>query len=160
MDLLQFKPVDLKRHAAICLEFERDMNWISSGERESADDEQRGARFLEKIAVKLADDARSCLHVWHDETIVGQLNLGRFLEEPVGYIHFLYLAPDYRSLGWAPQLDDYACQRFIERGFGSARLSVDASNQRARQFYQRQNWREIGVREDNPARLMLEKAVV
>ena len=159
MNLLQFEPVDLKRHAAICLAFERDMNEISSGAAESADDAQRGALFLEKIAAKLADDPHSCLHVWHENTIVGQLHLGRFFEEPVGYIHFLYLAPDYRGLGWAPLLEDYACQRFAERGFPSARLSVDSSNGRARQFYQRQNWREIGTRPDIPTRLMLEKTL-
>ena len=156
---LRFQPVNLEAHSSICLAFERDMNRISSGATASADDEQRGALFLEKIAFKLADDAQSCLHVWHENTIVGQLHLGRFFEEPVGYIHFLYLAPEFRGLGWAPQFDDYACQHFVERNFLSARLSVDASNGRARRFYRRQNWREIGARPDNPTRLMLEKAI-
>lgn len=160
MDSLQFQPVNLEIHASTCLEFERDMERISSGQEKSAEDAQRGARFLEKIAAKLADEPHSCLHVWRENTIVGQLHLGRFFEEPVGYIHFLYLAPDYRGQGWAPLLDDYACQHFAKRGFRSARLSVDASNQRARQFYHRQNWREIGVRPDNPTRLMMEKAVI
>ena len=133
------------------------MNWISSGEQVGEDDAQRGARFLEKIAAKLADDSRSCLHVWRESTLIGQLHLGRFFEEPVGYVHFLYLAPEYRGLGWAPLLDEYACRRFAERSFLTARLSVDARNQRARRFYQSQHWSEIGVRPDNPARLMLEK---
>ena len=161
MNSLKFNPVDLNRHAAICRKFERDMNRISCGETDdltgASDDSQRGARFLQKIAEKLAADPLSCLHVWHGDAVVGQLHLGQFFDEPVGYIHFLYLAPDYRGLNWAPRLDDYARQHFLTRGFRSARLSVDASNQRARHFYQRHNWREIGLREDNPTRLMLEK---
>ncbi len=160
MSSLRFEPINLEMDASTCLEFERDMNWISSGEKTSADDAQRGTYFLEKIAVKLADNPRSCLHVWHEKTIVGQLHLGRFFEEPVGYVHFLYLAPNYRGLGWAPLLDGYACQHFAERNFLMARLSVDASNQRARRFYQSQHWREIGFRPDNPTRLMLEKVTV
>ena len=89
--------------------------------------------------------------------VVGQLNLGRFFEEPMGYIHMLYLASDYRGLGWAPLLDDYARQHFVARGFDAARLSVAASNERARRFYRRHNWREIGAREDKPALIGMEK---
>ena len=158
MKPLEFKPINLEKHACVCLEFERDMERLSCGETDIADDAQRGARFLEKIAAKLAVDAGSCLHLWHDETIVGQLNLGRFFDEPIGYVHMLYLAPDFRGLGYASLLDDYARQHFIARGFGSARLSVAASNERARRFYRRQNWREIGVRADKPALIELEKS--
>ena len=160
MQSLEFKPVNLEKHASVCLQFERDMNELSSGVSctfSAFDDAQRGARFLEKIAEKLAADANSCLHLWRDETIVGQLNLGRFLDEPVGYVHFLYLAPDFRGLGWAPLFDDYARQHFVARGFNSARLSVTASNERARRFYRRLDWREIGVRADKPALIGLEK---
>ena len=157
MRSLEFKPIDLERHASVCLEFERDMERLSSGKTDIADDAPRGARFLEKIAAKLAADAGSCLHFWHDETIVGQLNLGRFFDEPVGYVHMLYLAPNYRGLGWAPLLDDAARQHFLARGFDSARLSVTASNERARRFYRRQNWRELGARADKPALIGLEK---
>ena len=151
---LAFKLVDLAEHSGVCLRFEADMEKCSY-EGDGSLDEERGAAFLRKIA----EGEALCLHVWLGEEIVGQLHLGRVANEPVGYIHFFYVAPNFRGLGAANLLDDYAAAHFIGRGFRSARLSVMIANRRAVRFYRRQGWRDGAARADKPGAMHMNKAL-
>ncbi len=156
MIALKFKPIDLARHQAICLRFEADMEACNSGD--GSEDAERGALFLDKIAAKLANDPQSCLHAWHAGEIVGQLHLGRFFDETVGYVHFFYVAPAWRGTGVAAQLDAYALRHFTERGYSVARLSVMLGNRRAHRFYRRQDWKDLEPRADKPGAIAMERS--
>lgn len=149
---LDFKPIDLARHANTCIQFAEETELCSFGSvvgfREA--DGQGAQRFIERIQVKLDNDSQSCLHVWHNGDIIGQLHLGQFLDEAIGYIHLFYVAPEWRGKGIAPQLDAYAMTHFQKRGFPLARLSVAPANTCAVRFYLSRGWMDLGPRTDKP----------
>lgn len=116
------------------------------------DDEggQGPEHFTQRIATKLSQDPESCLHVWKDDIVVGQLNFGTFIAPTVGYISHFYVTPEWRGTGVAGEMEAYAVQHLRRRGFRSARLSVIATNTRAMRFYLKHGWRDLGPREDRP----------
>ncbi len=152
MNSLAFKPIDLEHHAYICIQFAEDTEICSFGSVDGFREEDgKGAeRFIERIRAKLAHDPLSCIHVWRDDNIVGQIHLEQFIDSSIGYINFFYIAPAWRGKGVATRLDDYATAHFKQRGFKSARLSVTPANARAVRFYLNHGWKDLGPREDKP----------
>lgn len=160
MMALEFKPVDLNRHADVCLRFAEDTEVCSFGSVDGfREKDGKGARrFIEKIRTKLEKDPESCLHIWQGEEIIGQLHLGHFLNEAIGYIHFFYVAPVWRGRGVASAMEEYAVAHFKQRGFEVTRLSVSTANIRAVRFYLRQGWMDLGPRPDKPDVHNMEKS--
>ena len=157
---LEFKPINLCLHADMCLQFIEDTHLCSYGTLEGFLDEgQSSQRFLDRIAEKLSADPESCLHVWQDEEIVGQLNFGTFIDPSIGYLSFFYVAPSWRGTGIAAAMEHFAIARFGQRGYKTACLSVTATNVRARRFYLKQGWKDLGPREDQPATHNMEKEI-
>jgi len=136
---LQFKPIDLQQHAALCLQFMEDTHLCSFGSTDGFEEDGQGLqRLTERISAKLAQDPESCLHVWQDDIIVGQLNFGTFIDPAIGYISHFYVTPQWRGRGVGGEMDAYASRHFQLRGFRAARLSMIAANARAMRFYQHQ----------------------
>ncbi len=106
---------------------------------------------------KLSVDPGCCLHVWCGDEIVGQINLGRFIDPSVGYISVFYVAPVWRGSGVADAMEEFAAVWFKGRHFRSARLSVSPTNVRAVRFYIRRGWRDLGPRADKPELHNMEK---
>ncbi len=157
---LTFKPINLEQHTDLCLQFIADTHLCSYGTLDGFSEEgQTPQRFLDRIAVKLADDPESCLHVWQGEEVVGQINFGTFVDPAIGYLSFFYVAPPWRGTGVAAEMDAFVARRFRRRGYKTARLSVTAFNERAVRFYLRCGWTDLGPREDNPATHNMEKTV-
>jgi len=157
---LQFKPIDLGRHAHLCLEFIKDTHLCSFGSMEGFNEEAQERemqQFTERIAAKLFQDPESCLHVWKGNTLVGQLNFGTFIDPSIGYISHFSVTPEWRGTGVAAKMDAYADNHFRRRGFRSARLSVTAANTRAVRFYLKHGWQDLGPRADNPLIRNMEK---
>lgn len=155
---LQLKPINLQQHAALCLKFMEDTHLCSFGSMDGFDEDGQGLECLtERISAK-AQDPESCLHVWQDNIIVGQLNFGTFVGPAIGYISHFYITPEWRGRGVAEEMDAYAGRHFRLRGFRAARLSVIAANARAMRFYQHHGWRGLGPREDCRAARSMEKA--
>ena len=152
MNSLNFKPIDLENHARVCIQFAEDTEICSFGSVDGfREPDGKGAeRFIERVKAKLAQDPFSCIHVWKDDNIVGQIHLGQFMDSSIGYIHFFYVAPAWRGKGIAAHLDNYATTYFKQRGFKSARLSVTPANVRAVRFYLNRGWKDLGPREDKP----------
>ena len=152
---LVFQPIDLDRHGDVFLTFVRDTHFCSFGTMDGfLDDNGQGEeRFAERVRARLAEEPKSCLHVWKNGQIVGQLHLGRFIDPSIGYINLLYVAPEWRGAGIASLIEEYASAYFQSHGFRSARLSVAAHNLRAIRFYTKQGWKNLGPRQDQPDRL-------
>ena len=149
---LQFKPIDLDRHRDVFLDFIRDTHLCSFGSMESFVDEngQGEERFVERVRARLAEEPESCLHVWRNGEIVGQLHLGRFVDPAIGYINMFYVSPKWRGTGVAGAMEEQACAYLQAQGFQSAYLSVATQNRRAIRFYEKQGWTDLGPRQDKP----------
>lgn len=156
---LQFEPIDLDRHVDVFLAFIRDTHLCSFGSMEGFRDGNGRSeeRFIERVRTRLAEEPGSCLHVWRNGGIVGQLHLGRFVDPTIGYINMFYVSPGWRGTGVASAMEDYACSYLQARGFQSAYLSVAAQNHRAIRFYEKQGWTDLGPRPDKPGTHNMEK---
>ena len=156
---LQYKPIDLDRHTEVFLDFICDTHLCSFGTMEGFRDEngQGAERFIERVRARLAEEPGSCLHVWRNGEIVGQLHLGRFVDPAIGYINLFYVSPAWRSTGVASAMENYACAYLQAQGFQSACLSVAAQNHRAIRFYEKQGWTDLGPRQDKPGTHNMEK---
>ncbi len=148
---LQFKPVDIEQHSAQCIQFAEDTELCSFGTVDGFREEDLGGgeRFIERIRSK-SQDPGSCVHVWKDNNIIGQIHLGQFVEPTVGYLNFFYVVPEWRGSGVATLMEEYVTTCFRQRGFESALLSVTMFNERAFRFYKRCGWEDLGPREDRP----------
>jgi len=153
---LQFKPINLQQNADLCLKFIKETHLCSFGSMEGFEAEGT-ERFIQRIADKLSQDPESCLHVWNDNAIVGQLNFGTFVDPAIGYISHFYVTSEWRGTGVASEMGTYAGQYLRRRGFRSARLSVIATNTRAMRFYLKHGWTDLGPREDRPVAHNMEK---
>jgi ribosomal protein S18 acetylase RimI-like enzyme len=156
---LEFRPVNLDRHADLCVSVAEDMELCSFGSAMQlhGEDGLGAERYIQRMRDKLSADPESCLHVWQDDEIVGQLNLGRFIDPSIGYIHVFYVAPAWRGKGVANEMEEFAARWFVVRGLASARLSVSPTNARAMRFYVRRGWRDFGPRADKPTLHNMEK---
>lgn len=157
---LEFRPVDLLRHTGLCISFAEDMDMCSFGTASQfhGTDSLGAARYIERMQAKLDADPEICLHVWYNDEVVGQLNLGHFINPSVGYIHVFYVVLHWRGQGIADRMEAYAGEWFRQRQFTSARLSVSPQNIRAMRFYSRRGWQDLGPRADKPEMHNMEKA--
>lgn len=149
---LEFKPIDLDRNADLCVQFRQDSYVCSFGSADRFQTSEGGIpgyfRWLRK---RMAELPNSCVHVWYEDTIIGQIELGRWrYDAAVGYVNLFYLVPAYRGQGWGQQLDAYAAAFFQRLGYTTARLSASPTNTAAVRFYQKLGWSDLGIRHDSP----------
>ena len=167
---LTFAPIDLARHADLCVQFRADSFRWSFGTDERVYQEHAASpttvypdgrgreRYVTWLTQRMRDIPGSCVHVWHVDAIVGQIEMGRFREDAsVGYVNLFYLIPAYRGRGLGGQLDQYAVDFLQRAGHRRARLSVSATNRQAIAFYLRYHWRDLGPRADHPGSHYMEK---
>ncbi|MGD0676239.1 MAG: GNAT family N-acetyltransferase [Polyangiaceae bacterium] len=153
---IEFRSIDVSDAAIIAaaVRFRRDSLACSFGDDQRFDE----PHYVDWLKAKVERDPGLALHVFHGGALVGQLELGTFRPTPwVGYVHLYYLEPSSRGFGLASELDAYVARALRARGFASARLSVAVGNGRARRFYAKQGWKELGARPETPDLLLLEK---
>ena len=113
------------------------------------------AQFLDQafgsagLPADLTDPAYSVRVVADGDTIVGYCKIG-----PVTFpgdwpaaameLHQLYILAEHHGAGLAPVLMDWAIDRARTRGASEMILSVYIDNHRARRFYERYGFEEIG----------------
>lgn len=148
---LHFKPIDLDRHADLCVRAREDVFQLALGTTLPlhGEDGQGARRYLEWLTQWAQALPGSMLHVWHGEEIIGQLELSQ-PQPTLGYVHLFYLTEPYRHLGLGQQLHDRALAFFREAGCATLQLSASLDNLPALRFYQRNGWRDIGPREGMP----------
>lgn len=157
---LAFRPVDLEMHLDVCVRFGIDANVCAFGsaERFHASDGKGTDRYVVWLKQKANDLPGCVVHVWRDEKIIGQIEMGRVATNPtVGYVNLFYLIPSARGQGLGVLLEAYAWAFLSGQGCQSLRLSASPSNLPAWRFYERAGWKDQGAREDVPDLNLLHK---
>jgi ribosomal protein S18 acetylase RimI-like enzyme len=159
---LNFKTMDLKQHADVCVKFRKDAFVVSFGSDEHfrGSDGKGADRYLEDNHRRIEADPESCVHVWQDNRIIGQIELEMWFKDPaVGYIDLFYLIPECRGKGYGDALEQYAESYFQKRNVKQIRLSVSPTNIRAVKFYKKHGWKDCGPREGFPLVHYMEKNI-
>jgi GNAT superfamily N-acetyltransferase len=157
---LDFRTIDLEKHGDLCIRFREDAYICSFGsaERFYEADGKGAERYLEENKKRIQDQPESCVHIWKDNQIIGQIELERwFKDATIGYIDLMYLIPEYRGKGIARLLEEYAALYFKKIGCKRARLSVSPANVQALRFYLKNGWKDLGPRENLPEVHYMEK---
>lgn len=160
---VRFAPIDLAAHAATCIRFRKDASAISFNHEVAffGGDDQGVERYLGVLRRRIEQDPWSCVHLWHGETIIGQMEMGPFKLDPaIGHVNLYYLVPEWRGKGISAQLDAYANTYLAAQGFAEIQLCVSPTNLRAIRYYEKHGWRDAGPREDDPSVRFMRKRVV
>jgi len=129
---LVFKPINLDAHTSVCIAFRRDSFICSFGMdgffKEAGPD---GAHYIELLRSRAAKFPDGYVHAWHDDKIVGQMEM-QIIEEPRrGYVNLFYMIEEMRGAGVSGELQDYAMNFMRRHGVQIAQLSVSPTNTRA-----------------------------
>ena len=136
---LEFKSVNLEQHFDFCVEARKDAYLCSFETYDGFSGFLDGYR--ERVLERLARPEWFYIHVWVNGDIAGQLEFRSVSSEHyTGYVHLLYLKPEYRGIGLAQSLHDYFVNALLVAGCVRAVLSVSRKNLRAMKFYQRNGW--------------------
>lgn len=161
--MIEIKPVDLEAHKDICIAFREDSFVASFGNPDKFfEADGKGAdRYIEWLRAKIEKDPRTVVHVWEQDTIIGQMEFGRLKSEPTyGYVNLYYLIPEKRGQGLGARLDEHAMNHFRTIGCEKVRLSVSPTNTPALAYYKKMGWRDLGPRPNHPDVNFMEKTVV
>lgn len=144
---LEFKKIDLEKNAALCVAFRADSFLESFGTEEPFyETDPKGEVYLKWLAEKMSGVYHG-VHIWYENQIIGQIEAGiRQEEDDFGYINLYYLIPEMRGKGFSKYLEEYTSNYLRSLGFDKAKLSVSPTNQRAIHFYEKNGWRDMGVR--------------
>ncbi|KIS86208.1 GNAT family N-acetyltransferase, partial [Vibrio parahaemolyticus] len=94
--------------------------------------------YRERVLDRLATSGWFYIHIFVDGQFAGQLEFRSFSPEPeTGYVHLIYLKPNFRGSGLAAKLQDYIVSALSTAGCLRAVLSVSRTNHRALTFYKR-----------------------
>jgi len=105
---LLFQSIDLSKTSDLCIRFREDSFVASFGDATKFyEDDHKGAeRYLEWLRNKISKDSASAVHIWEGSTIIGQMELGVFKNDPdVGNVNLYYLIPEKRGLGYSRYLE-------------------------------------------------------
>jgi len=157
---LIIKPIQLNIHSGICVTFCEDSFIVSFGDaKRFYESDGKGAeRYLNWLTAKLEKDPESAVHVWQDNEIVGQIEMGRMKDDQtLGYVNRYYLIQAKRGQAYGAQLDQYAMMYFKKLGLSTVRLCVSPTNIPATKFYKKLGWVDLGPRPGHPEVNFMEK---
>ena len=152
-------PIQLPRDFAICLANRRDSHQISFRGQINFEDEAgaAGEKYLASLQAKIDADPFSCVHLWQNDQIIGQIEMSERAGR--GYINFYYLQPKFRGQGYSQLLIQYSESFLRRKGYQDIRLSVSPSNEAALHFYQKHGWQDLGPRPDRPIVQQMQKSL-
>ena len=157
---LEFKPIDLEQERDLCVRFRADSFVCSFGsaKRFYQADGSGTEEYLQWLRLQMAQIPGSCVHIWHQEQIIGKMEMSRWQRDPsIGYVNLFYLAPTFRGRGFGRHLDRHAAHFFKHLGCHSARLNVSPTNRVAMRFYLKHGWVDLGQPDDDSEVLYFEK---
>lgn len=160
---LRFEPIDLDAASETAIVFRADSFLCSFGsaERFYEADGKGHERYLVWLRERMNALPGSCVHVWSGETVIGQIEVGRFKNDPaMGYVNLYYLVQAYRNRGLGRHLDEYATAFLRGIGFRASRLNVSPTNEQAMRFYLKSGWRDLGPSAAHPQVHVMEKELV
>ncbi|MGB7994899.1 MAG: GNAT family N-acetyltransferase, partial [Photobacterium halotolerans] len=83
--------------------------------------------------------------IWDNDQIIGQLEFKCFSDEAeTGYIHLIYLIPEYRGSGVADTAQQFMADTLYQAGCQAMLLTVSRTNVRALRHYRRWGWQRVG----------------
>lgn len=93
---LKFLPIQLPTHSATCVRFTTDAFVCSFGDASrftsGSNHYLKPDKYLKWLEEKIYIDPKSAVHIWQGETIIGQMELGRYkYDETIGWVHLYYL---------------------------------------------------------------------
>lgn len=158
--MLKFAPIDLDRHAALCVEFRIDSYVCSFG---SADmfyfDHGGEQRYLDWMRDMMLELPGSCVHLWEGGRIIGQLEMERSRSGPeIAHVNLYYLVAEVRGTGVSDHLDSYVRCFCARLGLLHAQLKVSRSNHRAIRHYEKHAWKNRGSDPRHPDSLLFERS--
>lgn len=162
MPSLSIKPIQLELHKDACISFKEDSYIVSFGDSKKfhGEDGKGSERYIEWLKAKSSQDPNSVVHVWRADKIIGQIEMGKLrTDASCGYVNLYYLIPSERGQGLGKLLDDHAIEYFKSHKLRCAQLSVSPGNQQAISFYETRGWKNLGIREDDPSVLLMEKSL-
>ncbi|MGV2827766.1 GNAT family N-acetyltransferase [Myxosarcina sp. GI1(2024)] len=137
----------------MCVQFKADSLICSFGSAALLyqKDGSRVEEYFQWLRQRMTEIPNSCVHVWQEEQIIGQIEISRWKHDSsVGYVNLFYLIPEFRGRGFGRQLERYAANFLKQLGCKLARLSVSSTNIAAMKFYLKHGWIDLGQREDLP----------
>lgn len=156
---LLLKPIDLSRHSDTCVEFREDSFVQSFG---SPDRFQRlGAEeYVRWLGSKIEAYPGSCCHLWLEDMIVGQLEVGGASHDSsLGWIFLVYVSPAWRRRGFGRYVLSQGEFFLKQYGFTRAGLRASRTNSAALQLYSVCDWTAIRADPDSEDTLVFEKAL-
>ena len=162
MTNILIKPVQLSLHKKTCILFREDSFVVSFGDAKKfyEEDGKGDERYIEWLEEKILKDPLTVLHVWQDNKIIGQIEMGARLEDPLcGYINLYYLIASKRGVGLGKTLDQHAMDYFKSKKMEKVRLSVSPTNLQAVSYYKKMSWIDLGPRVGHPEVHMMEKII-
>jgi len=156
---LRFEPIDLSRHADLCVRFRIDSYVCSLGSSEKFYEHNETVQgYIDWLRKRMQELPGSCVHLWKGDGIIGQLEMGRYRTIPeMGYVNLYYLVPEARGTGISHRLDDYVRQFYSALALKQARLNVSPTNERAIRYYEKQGWQNLGPDPRHPEMLVFER---
>jgi GNAT superfamily N-acetyltransferase len=159
-DSLNFAPIDLGRHAELCVEFRLDSYVCSFGTTDDFYlDNTSEQGYLDWLRGRMQELPGSCVHLWRGVRIIGQLEMERHpAGAQVGCVNMYYLVPEARGSRASRRLDEYVCGFCANLGLKQARLNVSPLNERAIRHYQKHGWKSLGADPHHSELLLFEKS--
>lgn len=126
-----------------------------------SDDGFQADGFWREARLASEREPNALVEVMLGSTPVGlvQLDPDRFAQQGVGYIPFLYLAPQWRGKEIGAQLLGHAVAYYRGRGRSKLQLSVSKRNTHALHFYDKYGFRTVGTTPGFHGDLLLEKNI-
>lgn len=138
---IEFRQVNLDDFE-LCVSARKDAYFCSFGRYDGFEDFIFGYR--ERISERLSLREWHYIHVYIGAQFAGQLEFRSVSQEPnTGYIHLIYLKPEFRGLGIGPKLQQYIVDVLLNAECERAILSVSRTNVRALTFYKRYGWKYL-----------------
>nr|BDT27178.1 GNAT family N-acetyltransferase [Bacteriovorax sp. HI3] len=147
MHNLSAKPVQLDLHKDICISFREDSFVVSFGDaKKFYEEDGKGAeRYIEWLQGKINKDPLSAIHIWEENQIIGQIEMGGPFQDPTcGYINLYYLIPSKRGKGLGKFLDEHAMDYFKNKSMQKVHLRASPDNSQAVSYYKKMGWKDLG----------------
>jgi GNAT superfamily N-acetyltransferase len=156
---LEFKLIDLAKHADLCVKFRIDSYVCGAGSAEMFYQQNTSEQgYVDWLRNRMRELPGSCVHLWRGTEIVGQLELGLTRAGPdIGYVNLYYLIPEVRGSGLSERLDEYVRSFYADLRIKRAKLHVGLANSRAIRFYEKHGWKNLGPDPRHPEILLFER---
>lgn len=139
----EFRPVNVDDHFSVCMAFRRDAFVCTFQSDHGFGPFIHG--YEDRMRARLVDPRWYYIHIWDDDQIIGQLEFKCFSDEAeTGYIHLIYLIPEYRGSGVADIAQQFMADTLHQAGCQAMLLTVSRTNVRALRHYRRWGWQRVG----------------